>query len=46
MMHLLMNSFSLNNVGPSVEIYSGKSRFLAVYIASAFTGTLASYLFR
>ncbi|XP_038683481.1 RHOMBOID-like protein 10, chloroplastic isoform X2 [Tripterygium wilfordii] len=33
--HLMINCYSLNNVGPSVERISGPRRFLAVYFTSA-----------
>ncbi|RYR35569.1 hypothetical protein Ahy_A10g050714 isoform A [Arachis hypogaea] len=45
--HLLINCYSLNSVGPTVEIFSGPKRFLAVYFASAIAsnGSAMSYWF-
>lgn len=41
--HLLINSYSLNSIGPTVESLAGPRRFLAVYAASAVTSTTLSY---
>ncbi|BFI25465.1 rhomboid protease GluP [Marchantia polymorpha subsp. ruderalis] len=41
--HLLVNSYSLNSVGPSVEAIAGPKRFVAVYTISALTSTTLSY---
>ena len=41
--HLLMNNYSLNNVGPSVERLSGHARFAAIYTFSAVTGVVGSF---
>ncbi|XP_024026171.1 RHOMBOID-like protein 10, chloroplastic [Morus notabilis] len=43
--HLLVNCYSLNAVGPSVEKISGPGRYLAVYFASAIASSTMSYLF-
>lgn len=43
--HLLVNCYSLNAVGPSVEKISGPGRYLAVYLASAIAGSTMSYFF-
>jgi membrane associated rhomboid family serine protease len=40
--HLLMNTFSLQQVGPEVERYFGPGRFLAVYAASGIAGNYMS----
>ncbi len=42
--HLVLNSAALNNLGPLVETVSGRSRFIAVYTVAAVTGVAASYL--
>ncbi|KAH9314187.1 hypothetical protein KI387_022814, partial [Taxus chinensis] len=42
-MHLLVNCYSLNSVGPIVEKLSGPKRFVAVYMASAITSATMSY---
>eukprot|EP00898_Chlorokybus_atmophyticus_P006871 jgi/Chlat1/7185/Chrsp57S06752 len=42
-MHLLVNSTSLNSVGPVVESLFGPGRFLAIYGVSAFSGSFVSY---
>lgn len=41
--HLLVNCYSLNSVGPAVEKLSGPKRFFAVYTASAVAGSTMSY---
>ncbi|GAQ81999.1 Rhomboid family proteins [Klebsormidium nitens] len=43
--HLLMNCYSLNNVGPSWERIAGAPRFLTVYAAASLATVLASYSF-
>ena len=40
--HLLLNSYSLSNIGPEVERLFGGGRFLATYIAGGVAGNLAS----
>ncbi|KAG0568173.1 hypothetical protein KC19_6G000200 [Ceratodon purpureus] len=42
-MHLLVNCYSLNSVGPTVESLGGGKRFLAVYAVSALTSSGLSY---
>lgn len=42
--HLVLNSAALNNLGPLVETVSGRSRFLTVYTVAAIAGVTASYL--
>nr|ACF78935.1 unknown [Zea mays] len=39
------NCFSLNSIGPMVEMLSGPRRYLAVYFSSALAGSLMSYRF-
>lgn len=41
--HLLVNCYSLNSVGPAVEKLSGPKRFFAVYTASAIASSTVSY---
>ncbi|CAD6218986.1 unnamed protein product [Miscanthus lutarioriparius] len=41
--HLAFNCFSLNSIGPMVEMLTGPRRFLAVYFSSALAGSLMSY---
>ncbi|KAI4296255.1 hypothetical protein L6164_036229 [Bauhinia variegata] len=43
--HLLVNCYSLNSIGPSVESFNGSKRYLAVYFASAIAGSAMSYQF-
>uniref|UniRef100_A0A804MNP7 Peptidase S54 rhomboid domain-containing protein n=1 Tax=Zea mays TaxID=4577 RepID=A0A804MNP7_MAIZE len=43
--HLAFNCFSLNSIGPMVEMLSGPRRYLAVYFSSALAGSLMSYRF-
>ncbi|KAL5714555.1 hypothetical protein ACHQM5_016499 [Ranunculus cassubicifolius] len=43
--HLMVNCYSLNSVGPTMEAISGSRRFLAVYFTSAVTSCAASYWF-
>lgn len=40
--HLLINCYSLNNIGPYAEAISGTPRFLAIYMLSTIAGSLAS----
>lgn len=42
-LHLLVNNFSLNSIGPPLERLTGHKRFLAVYIAAGVTGNALSY---
>ncbi|KAH0455436.1 hypothetical protein IEQ34_015468 [Dendrobium chrysotoxum] len=41
--HLMVNCYSLNSIGPTVEQLSGPRRFLAVYLTSAIASSLMSY---
>ena len=43
-MHLAVNCYSLYNLAPMVETLSGSKRLLAVYLAAAVTGNVASFL--
>ncbi len=43
--HLLFNSFALLSFGRLAEGVFGHSRFMAIYVVSAVTGGLLSYLF-
>ncbi|CAN1805012.1 RHOMBOID-like protein 10, chloroplastic [Linum perenne] len=42
-LHLMVNCYSLNSVGPTVESLTGPKRFLAVYFTSAIASSTASY---
>ncbi|KAK9286084.1 hypothetical protein L1049_014464 [Liquidambar formosana] len=41
--HLMVNCYSLNSVGPTMESISGPRRYLAVYFTSAIASSLMSY---
>lgn len=41
-MHLMMNTFSLQNIGPEVERLFGSGRFLFTYLASGVAGNMMS----
>ncbi|OMO92098.1 Zinc finger, RING-type [Corchorus olitorius] len=43
--HLMVNCYSLNSIGPTVENICGPRRFLAVYLASAISSAATSYWF-
>ncbi|KAK9819707.1 hypothetical protein WJX72_001498 [[Myrmecia] bisecta] len=43
LMHLAFNQMALNNLGPTVEAFSGRQRFATVYVASAVMGNVFSY---
>ncbi|XP_044318705.1 RHOMBOID-like protein 10, chloroplastic [Triticum aestivum] len=43
--HIGLNMFSLDDIGPMVEEAIGPARFLAIYCTSALSGSLMSYLF-
>ncbi|KAK6283045.1 hypothetical protein POUND7_016870 [Theobroma cacao] len=43
--HLMVNCYSLNSIGPTVENISGPRRFLAVYLTSAISSAATSYWF-
>lgn len=42
-LHLVLNSYALYSLGPQVESLFGQSRFLAIYLLSGLTGSVASY---
>lgn len=43
--HLMLNSFSLSNIGPEVERLFGSGRFLATYVVGGIAGNLASAMY-
>lgn len=43
--HLAVNCLSLYSIGPSVEKWFGKDRFIALYLTSGLLGNVASYCF-
>ncbi|XP_076887549.1 RHOMBOID-like protein 10, chloroplastic [Bidens hawaiensis] len=43
--HLMINCYSLNSIGPTMEHLSGPRRFLAIYLSSAVTSSTMSYWF-
>ncbi|KON87053.1 serine protease [Sporosarcina globispora] len=45
LLHLLMNTLALYYLGSAVERVYGKLRFLFIYLAAGFGGTLASFIF-
>jgi len=46
LLHLLMNSFSLMNLGPLIEEIYGARRFVVFYLVSVVTGGIASATWR
>mmetsp|Transcript_42361 Transcript_42361/g.135638 ORF Transcript_42361/g.135638 Transcript_42361/m.135638 type:complete len:162 (+) Transcript_42361:490-975(+) len=42
--HLAVNSYSLNNVGPAYENVAGHARLAAVYLGSGVAGNALSYM--
>ena len=44
-LHLLSNLYALYILGPMVEGYYGRARFLAIYLLGGLTGSVASYAF-
>ncbi|CAH8349813.1 unnamed protein product [Eruca vesicaria subsp. sativa] len=42
-MHLMINCYSLNSIGPTAENLGGPKRFLAVYLTSAVASSAMSY---
>ncbi|KAF8097266.1 hypothetical protein N665_0292s0044 [Sinapis alba] len=44
-MHLMINCYSLNSIGPTAESLGGPKRFLAVYLTSAVASAAMSYWF-
>ncbi|XP_061337204.1 RHOMBOID-like protein 10, chloroplastic [Gastrolobium bilobum] len=43
--HLMVNCYSLNSIGPTVESLSGPRRYLAIYSVSAIASSAMSYWF-
>ncbi|KAI3803865.1 hypothetical protein L1987_32029 [Smallanthus sonchifolius] len=43
--HLMINCYSLNSIGPTMEHLSGPRRYLAIYMTSAITSSTMSYWF-
>ncbi|KAF3447377.1 hypothetical protein FNV43_RR12563 [Rhamnella rubrinervis] len=43
--HLMVNCYSLNSIGPTVEKFSGPRRYLGIYISSAIASSAMSYWF-
>ncbi|KAJ3705982.1 hypothetical protein LUZ61_009687 [Rhynchospora tenuis] len=43
--HLMVNCYSLNSIGPPVEYLMGPRRFLEIYFSSAVASSLMSYRF-
>jgi uridine nucleosidase len=41
--HILVNSMSLNNLGPAVEQWFGAERFVCTYLVSGVAGNMLSY---
>ena len=42
--HLLVNAYALNELGPTAEALLGRGRFVALYALSAVSGNVASYI--
>ncbi len=45
MLHLMCNMYCLYVIGPQLESFFGKTKFLIIYLVSAITGNLMSMLF-
>jgi len=45
LMHLLVNSYALYVIGPQVESFFGKTKYIIIYVLSAVFGNLLSMLF-
>ena len=43
-MHLLINNYSLNVIGPLTERLSGRARFAAVYATSGVAAVVGSFI--
>lgn len=43
--HLFVNSFSLYVVGPQVEMFFGKVKYITIYLIAGIFGNLASFIF-
>nr|KAJ0203474.1 hypothetical protein LSAT_V11C500266800 [Lactuca sativa] len=41
--HLMINCYSLNSIGPTMELLSGPKRYLTIYLASAISSSTTSY---
>jgi len=44
--HLVINSMSLNNLGPTVERWYGSRRFVSAYVLAGIAGNVLSYAMR
>lgn len=44
-LHLLVNLYALNSLGPLVEGYFGHWRYAAIYVLAGLAGSMASYAF-
>ncbi|NLM63025.1 MAG: rhomboid family intramembrane serine protease [Mollicutes bacterium] len=45
LLHLLFNNYALYIIGPQLESFYGKAKFIIIYLFSAITSTLLSMLF-
>ncbi|MCS4483449.1 rhomboid family intramembrane serine protease [Clostridium botulinum] len=45
LIHLALNMYALNAIGPLVEIYFGKAKYLIIYFISGILSSYFSYLF-
>ena len=45
LMHLLVNCYALYVIGPQVESFFGKTKYIIIYVSSAIFGNLLSMLF-
>uniref|UniRef100_UPI00311AB718 rhomboid family intramembrane serine protease n=1 Tax=Clostridium sporogenes TaxID=1509 RepID=UPI00311AB718 len=45
LIHLALNMYALNSIGPLVEIYFGKVKYLIIYFISGILSSYFSYLF-
>lgn len=45
LIHLMVNCYSLNHIGPKTEAMFGSNRMLAIYMLSGISGNLYSYYF-
>jgi len=44
-LHILVNMYSLYNIGPVLEHHYGRSRFLMLYLLGGFAGNVISFMF-
>lgn len=44
-LHIVLNMYALNIIGPQIEGFFGKMKYLFIYLVSAATGSLLSILF-